>query len=77
MLELILQVTLLINGFLLSRVGVVYIQSPQKEILHQWGYKNEVFTETNINILDIVGEFFQYNRNISDIFSQDISSLLY
>ena len=68
MIELILQVTLFINGFLLSRVGVVYIQSPQKEILHQWGYKNEVFTETNINILDIVGKLFQYNRNQSGIF---------
>ena len=74
MIEYILQVTLFINGFLLSRVGVVYIQSPQKEILHQWGYKNEVFTDNNINILDIVGKFLQYDRNISDISSPLISS---
>ena len=54
MIELILKATLFINGMLLSRIGVVYIQSPKKEILHQWGYKNEVFTDTGLDIVNII-----------------------
>ena len=58
MIDLILQVTLLINGLFLSKVGAVYIQSPQKEMLQTWGYKTELLEGPGLDVLDILGKFF-------------------
>ena len=58
MINFVLQVILLINGLFLSKVGVVYIQSPQKEMLQTWGYKNELLEGPGLDVLDILGEFF-------------------
>ena len=59
MTDFILKVTLFINGLFLSKVGVVYIQSPQKEILQTWGYKNELLVEgPGLDVLDTLGKFF-------------------
>ena len=34
------------------------IQSPQKEILQTWGYKNELLEGPGLDVLDILGKFF-------------------
>ena len=76
MIEFILQLTLFINGLFLSKVGVVYIQSPQKEILQTWGYKNELLEGPGLDVLDILGGFFWPVTKLSYVNSDKNWSLI-
>jgi hypothetical protein len=76
MIEFILQLTLFINGLFLSKVGVVYIQSPQKEILQTWGYKNELLEGPGLDVLDILGGFFLPVTKLSDVIVDENLSLI-
>ena len=76
MIEFILQLTLFINGLFLSKVGVVYIQSPQKEILQTWGYKNELLEGPGLDVLDILGGFFLSVTKLSDVIVDNNWSLI-
>ena len=76
MIEFILQLTLFINGLFLSKVGVVYIQSPQKEILQTWGYKNELLEGPGLDVLDILGGFFLPVTKLSDVISDKNLSII-
>ena len=77
MIDFFLQLTLFINGLFLSKVGVVYIQSPQKEILQTWGYKNELLEGPGLDVLDILGEFFLPVTKMSDVISDKNLSLIF
>ena len=65
MIELILQVTLFINGLFLSGLGRAYIHNPQNHT--QWRYKNKVLDGPALELVDIVGKFFLSDRK-SEVF---------
>ena len=71
MIELILQVTLFINGLFLSGLGRAYIHNPQNHT--QWRYKNKVLDGPSLELVDIVGEFLKYVMKLSDIFFRHLS----